>query len=642
MTIKKISDMRLQLAVDSWQIAILLIATLVTLLYGKTLSFGYVWDDTLLFLDKVGLMNEPLSWALLAEPVLPGTTYFRPLVFLSWYIEFHAFGQSPTASHLVNVLLLMGNSILLFIITKRIGTLTNHRSSARLGLVAALLYAAHPALIESTAWISGRFDAMVTLFILLASHAYLSARTSNWQRITLISFFMLAAMLCKESGIVLPAVLLCIWIATNLAASEPTLRLLRRAFRSNSSLLTALAATIFFYMHLRVQAMGQIYHSVPSQDYFYSAFFDYYLPLEALKFYAAQALLPFHNIGPLHPLAELDPHSLTSLLCSTSALLIFLASLAWCWLGRSTSAWLFLSGFLCLVPVLHFVPLTIGGNIGHERFMTAPLAFIVMGVVFLPYHRLLARLSLSTAAQKRVLSLLGASWLSLATWTTSSIVPFWSGELSLWSWAYHAHPDFDYARYNYLYGALKDLRTDLVQDEIIKTQQKHGGLDVADQILYANLLIRSLDPEGMKYLEGVMIALPQFHKEVNGRQRADNFMLTSAQMGGAYADYANGLMIFEANATKALAYNEIAQWYFKDSERIPIQYQKASILYTLGHFSEAEDIFRRQESIYHYRKDSIKKAAIQLAQQYCSVKKFNTGPCREMLDRRLIEANKDS
>jgi len=90
-------------------IAFASLAFLTALLYQDALSFGYVWDDTLLFVEKISLLNEPLSWGLLVEPVLPGTTYMRPLVFLTFYIEFAVFGQTPEVSHLINIFLLFLN-----------------------------------------------------------------------------------------------------------------------------------------------------------------------------------------------------------------------------------------------------------------------------------------------------------------------------------------------------------------------------------------------------------------------------------------------------------------------------------------------------------------------------------------------------
>jgi len=81
--VKGFSDVRFRVLLS----CVLLIG-LGLFLYSSILSFEYVWDDTLLFVDKVSLLNEPLSWELVSQPVLFGTSYFRPLVFLSWYAEF--------------------------------------------------------------------------------------------------------------------------------------------------------------------------------------------------------------------------------------------------------------------------------------------------------------------------------------------------------------------------------------------------------------------------------------------------------------------------------------------------------------------------------------------------------------------------
>ena len=85
--------------------AILLLLALTWCLYAQSLGFAYVWDDGVIFLDKNDLMTQPLSWGLISQPVLEGTTYFRPVIFLTWFIEFHIFGQNPVISHAINLLL---------------------------------------------------------------------------------------------------------------------------------------------------------------------------------------------------------------------------------------------------------------------------------------------------------------------------------------------------------------------------------------------------------------------------------------------------------------------------------------------------------------------------------------------------------
>lgn len=642
MAIKGLCDMRLRRFFASPWSAVLIIVALVALLYGRTLSFEYVWDDSLLFLDKTALLNDPLSWGVLVEPVLPGTTYMRPLVFLTLYAEFQLFGQSPIISHLVNLVLFMVNGVLLFLVSRRIAVLTAQRLPTRIALIASVLYVVHPALVESTAWVSGRFDLMVTLFFLLAVLVYLGGALASWLRISLVSLLMLAALLCKELGVVLPGVLLCVWVACYADPEESPLKTFGRAIRNNAGMLMALVMTFAIYISLRVQAMDSIYHSALTVEYLRMALLELLLPLEALKFYAMQTVLPFHGVNPLHPVVEFEPHSPLNLLGSVVVLALLLVGLAWCWFKRSTSAWLALAGFLCLVPVLHLLPLTIGGNIGHERFMTAPLVFIVMAVVFFRYDLLFSRFSLATDFLRRILSLAGMGWIGLSVWTTSSILPFWSSELQLWNWAYHAHPGSEFARYNYLYGALKDSRVDLVEKEIKKLQAERGGLEVGEQILYANTLIRALDPEGIKYLDGVMLAVPKFHEESDGRERADNFMLTAVQMGGFYADYANGMMVFEGDAAEAFKFNKIAEWYLRESEKIPLYYQRVAILYALGEFAEADGLYRRQESLYYYNKDGVKMAVWQLLGSYCKVNKYEGGSCGELVRRGLVPPSVDS
>lgn len=605
----------------------LIVILLATALYARVFSFGYVWDDSLLFLSKSALMNKPLTWGLLTEPVLPGTSYMRPLIFLTLYTEFHLFGQNPAISHGVNLFFFILNSLLVFVVCRRIALLTGRESATALGLLAATLYVVHPALVESSAWISGRFDEMVTLFMLLAAAVYLTPFRRAWPQLILLPTLMMLALLSKELGAVLPGVLLCLWIACHAKAEETPWQTFSRALRHNAALLLVLTATLALYLFLRTQAMHQLYHSALTADYLRTVVVGQLAPLEALKFYFVQTLLPFHSVSPLHPTSELHPYTPASLLFSAITLAGLLWLLLMAWYKRSTPVWLTMAGLLCLFPVLHFIPLLAGGNIGNERFMTAPLAFLAMAIVLVRYDLLLEHTQLVPRTRKRMLLMVAAGWALLATITTHAILPFWSNDLQLWNWAYHDHPTSGYARYNFLYGALDAGRGELVEKEIRKQQELHNGLEVGDQILYANLLTRTGNAEGIKYLEGIMYALPKFHELPEGRARADHFRLSSMQMGGVYSDYANGLMVFRGDATAALKYNHIAEWYLQDSEKLPVYYQRVAILYVLGRVAEAEQLYKNQEPFYYFRKNDLKKGIVQLARHYCSLKPENNQAC---------------
>ena len=63
---------------------IVLVLAIVGLAFWQSTHFGYVWDDNSLFLNTPDLRSPGLIWHALWQPILPGTTYMRPLVLASF------------------------------------------------------------------------------------------------------------------------------------------------------------------------------------------------------------------------------------------------------------------------------------------------------------------------------------------------------------------------------------------------------------------------------------------------------------------------------------------------------------------------------------------------------------------------------
>ena len=101
-----------------WPYGLLLLV--VAGLYGQSLSFGYVWDDRVLFLDNTLLREGSWSWSAVARPILPDTPYFRPLVLSTWMAEMQFFQLTPLYSHAVNVVLHGISTCLVFAIACRV------------------------------------------------------------------------------------------------------------------------------------------------------------------------------------------------------------------------------------------------------------------------------------------------------------------------------------------------------------------------------------------------------------------------------------------------------------------------------------------------------------------------------------------
>lgn len=602
-------------------VAALAIIALATLLYGQVLSFRYVWDDHLLFLDKTALLNEPLSWQLLMEPILAGTSYMRPLVMLSFFTEFHVFGQSPMVSHLVNLIIFVANALLVFAICKYIASASGRGNGTMPALLAAVFYVVHPALVESAAWAAGRFDLMVTLFLLGAVLAYLRLRHRPVLMIATVSALMFLALLSKELGVVLPALVICVWCACYWDRGLSFTANARRAVVENYRLVLALVAVFLLYLLLRKSTMGGVYHSALSAEYFYNSLIVHQLPLASLRFYLEHTLLPFSAVGPHQPIDWNALHTSSTRLANLLVLAGTFITLALGMYRGWAAVWLFIAWLACISPVLHLIPLNISGNLGADRFLTAPLAFGAMAVALL-LHDLGQRLRDMGSRLVRLPALVTAVWLALAVFTTYTVLPFWSSDLQLWAWAHHKHPDFGPARYNYFFGALTMNRADLIEEEAAKQIEQKGGLEVGDQILYANMLMRQGNPESMNYLEGIMYALPKFHEQPDGKRRSGQFLLPKMHMAGVYLDYSIGLMGFRGDAEAARKYNYIAEWYLQPSEKIILLYQRAAIFYALGEFDAANALVKELDALKYPNREGTRKGMIQVMGRYCDFHKY--------------------
>lgn len=604
-------------------------------LYWQVLGFEYVWDDSLLFLDKTALVNDTLSWKLLADPVLPGTSYLRPLVFLTLYAEFHAFGQNPEISHAINLLIYMCNTLLVFFISQKLAALIHRPNSMVLAWISAVIYAAHPSLVESTAWVAGRFDLMATFFILAAITVYIhKPGPLKVARSLVIVFLMSGAVLSKELGAVLPAVLLCVWFAMQATDRKWTGNegYIRKAVSENRIVLLLSIFVLGIYVLLRKNSIGGIYHSAWSIEYLREMVVKNLLPLEAIKFYFVKVFFPFSSINPLHPLLELNPHGGFETISSFVAAVALVSLVFWCVAKKSPAAWIFSGGMVCLLPVLHLVPLSTGGNIGHERFLTTPLALFCASISLINYEAIARFVGLQNKSLSRLLLIAGGGWIVIAVLTTYTVQSIWSSDLHLWNWAYHKHPNFSFARYNYMYGALKSGRPELVEKEIDFLQKRDGGLEVSDQILYANLLLRKGDPESLNYLQGIMFALPKFHEMKDGDKRVFEVPVPKIGMAGVYGDYSMGLMMFRGDAKAALEYSTIAEWYLAESEKIPLLYPRVAILIALGRNREAQDLLNYLEPMFYTKKERLKRDPAAILRNYCkNSTKQELSKCQELI-----------
>ena len=177
------------------------------LVYLPTLHFRFIsWDDTGYVLQNPWIR----SWSVENLIHIFTKTYYvsyMPLQLVSYTVDHSLWGLNPFGYHLQEVLLNAINGVLSFIIVRRLF------GSVPMALLAALLFAVHPAQVETVAWISSRKEALAATFMLLSLYSYLIARgekTLRWGPYAASVAFFALAVLAKVSAAVLPLFLLLI------------------------------------------------------------------------------------------------------------------------------------------------------------------------------------------------------------------------------------------------------------------------------------------------------------------------------------------------------------------------------------------------------------------------------------------------
>jgi tetratricopeptide (TPR) repeat protein len=146
-----------------------------------------------------GLTWDGFVWAFTTTHA----NFWHPLTWLSHMLDGELYGLNPAGHHFTNLLLHIANTLLLFLVLRRMtGALW------RSAFVAAL-FALHPLHVESVAWASERKDVLSTLFWILTMGAYVSyAKSPELKRYLLVLLSFTLGLMAKPMLVTLPFVFL--------------------------------------------------------------------------------------------------------------------------------------------------------------------------------------------------------------------------------------------------------------------------------------------------------------------------------------------------------------------------------------------------------------------------------------------------
>jgi tetratricopeptide (TPR) repeat protein len=188
-----------------WLLGLCLIG-IILIAYAQTWHAGFIWDDES-HLTQNPCIVGPLG---LKEIWTSTRAVYYPLVLTTFWILHQFVGLNPSPYHMLNVLMHAGSAVLLWRVLSQL--------NVRGAWLGAALWALHPVMVQSVAWVTELKNTQSCLFYLFSIFCFLKVdvgtpgdRRRWWSFGGALLFFVLAIM-SKPSTVMLPGVLaLCVW-----------------------------------------------------------------------------------------------------------------------------------------------------------------------------------------------------------------------------------------------------------------------------------------------------------------------------------------------------------------------------------------------------------------------------------------------
>jgi Flp pilus assembly protein TadD len=224
-----------------------------TVAYLNALDNPFVYDDHRTILENASLLSD--DWRIWFWHDVS-----RPLVNLSYVLDFRLWGGSPFGFHVTNLALHAFTVLLVVRLATALaddlprGPFRGDVSVRTAGLTAGLLFAVHPLLSSTVGYISARSELLAAapfLLALLSGRRWLLGGGAGWWVATI--FWCIVAALAKETAAALPIVFLAYhrWVLRRLGGRT-------RGWRLHGALagLVTLAGAIRLYRFLAIEHPG--------------------------------------------------------------------------------------------------------------------------------------------------------------------------------------------------------------------------------------------------------------------------------------------------------------------------------------------------------------------------------------------------
>lgn len=203
-------------------IALVLVGFLV---YVNSFQNEFFWDDDDSIVNNVYIKNWKHFDKYFTENLIAGsgqiTNYYRPVLLISFAVDYYLWKLNPFGFHLTNTLLHIFCAYLIFLILHKLILFYQGQKSVfkikeieySLPFLVSLFFLIHPLQTEAITYVAGRADPLSSLLSLLAIWFYVQFRLYKDKKIgqyILVLIFFILALLTKEQVILLPFLILLI------------------------------------------------------------------------------------------------------------------------------------------------------------------------------------------------------------------------------------------------------------------------------------------------------------------------------------------------------------------------------------------------------------------------------------------------
>lgn len=436
-----------------------IIVLAVLCVYANSFSGAFVFDDTKNIVENHAIRSFRTSI----------TNPSRPLVQLTFFLNYRLDGLRPAGYHLFNTIVHALAAIVFFaVVCRTLGAMGfEPERSMGLALISALFWAIHPLNTESVTYISQRGESLMGLFYLLT--LYWSIRhmeESRWWFAALAIGFCALGMATKEVMITAPlAVLVCAWFFGP--------RPLRGWMHKSWFLWTGLAATWLVLLLVMMAARRANELDV----YVFREYTPWQYALtqsEVILHYLRLVFIPWplcldYSLSPVETLAQVWPHA--------AVVAVLLGVTFWLAVRRHPAGMPLVMAFLILAPTSSFVARP---DLAFEHRMYLPLAALLALVVVGA-----AQVVAGRARQSMILALVACVMLALGFMTVLRNRDY-SSDLSMWRDVVRKRPQNLRARNDYavalseagqVEAALSEYKTilSLIPENAVKSPVREQG-----------------------------------------------------------------------------------------------------------------------------------------------------------------------